>query len=284
MVSVKIMRARSIAAYVFIWFAMVSGARAASAALDVIPPAGGAPIHMHVTQTSTGPDGPQTTTIDFVLRRTGASTAALQQNSEVYPLALDAQGSVHPGDAAAAATEAGFADLLDALSTAHGVMGVLGAGDVPGWSAYIPLQTRSAPPGAPVPAASQSPRPGPPSAPPVMLPMQAVAANGGVNIDGAVETTLTSQGSSGQFRSRSRGGGGFGGRGGFGGARGGGGGDDSGGAPRDSGGPPVILDVHVTGRIVAGSLAHLTITKTRRIVIDGLTYTNVATSTFDVAH
>jgi hypothetical protein len=268
---------RTFAATIFSCFACVCVARAASAALDVLPAPGGAPAHLRVTQTMTGPDGPRTATYDVVLRRTSQTTAALQQNGDIDPLSVDVDGALHPGSVALASSEAGLHDLLDALNLAHGVMGVAGAGNRPGWTAEIPLPERS--------SFAQTPSPSPSAAPPLALPIQAVAGGGGIDIDGAVETTLEPPGSSDQpRRSHSRGGGfggGFGGRGGFGGSRGG---DDPGDeGPRGGGAPTIVLDVHVTGHIAAGALTRLAVTQTRRVVVDGLTYTNVATATFDLA-
>jgi len=216
-------------------------------------------------------------TADYMLRRTGPSTAALQQKSDVDALAVDAEGVLHPADAAPAANEAALDDLIDALNIAHGVLGVPGAGDKPGWSAEIAMPLHAAPlpvPSSPAPAKTPPPAP---DVPPLTLPMQAVAANGGTDIDGAVETTLSGPSAFEQHRESRSGRGGFGGRGG---PRGGGDEADRGG----SRGPnvPVILDLHVTGHIVAGSLTHLTIVQTRRVVLGGLTYTNVTNATFDV--
>jgi hypothetical protein len=117
-----------------------------------------------------------------------------------------------------------------------------------------------------------------------------------MDIDGSAETTLAGTATRGGQRSQrfhgmggggGFGGGGFGGRGGFGGGRGGDGG--AGDPPEDAAppaGPPaqMTLDVHVTGRIAHEALAHLTIAQTRRVVLDGLSYSNVATWTIDVVH
>jgi hypothetical protein len=120
-----------------------------------------------------------------------------------------------------------------------------------------------------------------------MLPVRAIAANGNgdLDIDGSVETSLAAAEPAATHRSQhSRGGGGFGGgfgaRGGFGGSRGGGDGDE----PSRSAAPSINLDVQVTGHIARNALTRMTITQARRVVLDGLTYTNVENWTIEAVH
>jgi hypothetical protein len=258
---------------------------AVSAAPDVVPAPGAPPLHLRVSVSGVAADGPRATTADFILRRTGLATAALQRDTDVTPLVVMPDGSLQltPG-----ATDPTLDDVLAALNSAHGVVGAAGAGSSGGWAGAIPLPRRAQPIGAPSPA----------PAPPLPVQIRAVASTGGIlDIDGSAETTLAgnASGKGGQRSQRFHGmggGGGFGGgRGGFGGGRGGGpgGGNSGGDDPPDDGGSPagppsaqMTLDVHVTGRIERQALAHLTIAQTRRVVLDGLSYSNVASATIDV--
>jgi hypothetical protein len=278
------MKVNRVATAAFVLLSVVFASAAASAAPDVIPAAGAPPLHLRVSVSSVAADGPRTTSADFILRRTGAATAALQRDTDVTPLVVTPDGSLQlsPG-----ASDPTLTDVLVALNSAHGVVGGAGAGGSAGWTGAIPLPPRAQPIGAP------SPTP----APPLPVQIRASASAGGVlDIDGSAETTLAGSASARGGGQRSQrfhgmgGGGGFGGRGGFGGGRGGGGpggGDDPPDDGRAPAGPPpaqMTLDVHVTGRIAHEALAHLTIAQTRRVVIDGLTYSNIATWTIDVVH
>jgi hypothetical protein len=262
----------------------VSAAQAADTGLDLIPAPSGSPIRLHVSQTIAGADGPQTTTTDIVLRRTGPTTVMLERNTDVSPLIIGGDGSLHL-DTTAAKREGDLGDLLVALNIGHGVTGVAGAGNRAGWTAQIAAPVRSLPVGA----AAPSPAPSP--AAPLMLPVRAIAANGNgdLDIDGSVETSLAAGEPAATHRSQhSRGGGGFGGgfggRGGFGGSRGGGDTFGDGDGPSRSAAPSINLDVHITGHIARNALTRMTITQTRRVVLDGLTYTNVGSWTIDAVH
>jgi uncharacterized membrane protein YgcG len=280
------MNSSTVAGVAFAWLAIVFASPRAEAALDLTPAPGGLPTHLRITQTSAGPNGPQTTATDLLIRRTGPSTAVLQRNTDFSPLIIGADGSLQPDPATPSAIDPDLAGLLWALNIAHGVIGVSGAGDRAGWTAHIPLPPRSALQNgatpAPAPAATAAP---------VLLPMRAMAAgnSGDLDIDGSIETTLTAPAAG--ERQRSRGGfggggggggfGGFGGRGGFGGSRGGG---DSAGPPRGPAAPPITLDLHIAGHVTRNALTHFLIAQTRRITLDGLTYENVGTAAIDVVH
>jgi len=269
------------------WFAPC-----AAAVLDIVPAPGAPAIHLRISSTVTAMEGPQTTADDIILRRTGPTTAVLQQNTGFTPLVIGSDGSLAIDPATPANGSAGLADILYTLNVAHGLLAATGAGDRAGWTAQI-----AAPPRSPVTSGS-APSPAPSASPaaPVLLPIRAVAAAGGdLDIDGSTQTSIvpprpsSSPGSSG---GRSRGGGGFGGLGGlggFGGGRGGFGGSRGGGGEGFAGarGPaalPVIVDLHVLGHVAHGTLTHLTIAQTRHIDVDGLTYSNTGSSTLDVVH
>jgi hypothetical protein len=279
------MNVRTAVGVAFACFAIASAAPGADAALDLIPAPGAAPMHLRVAQTIPGGAGPQMTTADVVLRRTGPGTVMLERNADVSPLLIGADGSLRP-DAGAAPREGDLDDILAALNIAHGVTGVAGAGNRDGWTGQIPLPVRSAPGDAPSPFSSPSP------AAPLLLPVHAVAVdgNGDLDIDGSVQTTLSASEPTTPHRSHSHGGfggggfGGFGGRGGFGGSRGEGDGSGEGEGPPRGAAPPIDLDIHVAGRLARNALARLTITQTRRVVLAGLTYTNVENWTIDAVH
>jgi hypothetical protein len=277
------MKVNPIAAAAFAIAGVAGFVSAVDAAPDVVPASGAAPIHFRVSLSSVAADGPRTTTTDFILRRIGPTSAALQRDTDVTPLVVAPDGSLQ---LPAGASDPELGAVLVALNAAHGIVGVAGAGTPSGWTGALPLPPRPAPIGAPTPAAAS----------PLVVLMRAAASMGGVlDIDGSAETKLANSapGSGGQRSQHFHG---MGGMGGFGGGRGGfgggprGGGD--GGDPSGDGGPPpgappsnqVTLDVHVTGRIVHDALAHLTIAQTRRITLDGLAYSNVGTWTIDVLH
>jgi hypothetical protein len=256
---------------------------AGAAGLDLVPVAGALPVRLNVSQTAAGPDGPHTTASTLELRRTGPASAVLQRNADLIPLVIDSDGTLRPADGTSGATlDPEAATLLSALNIALAVTGAPGAGAPTGWTAQIPAPQPRRQPGADddaVPASSPSP------AAPLLLPVRTIAAgtSGDLDLDGSVETTIAAPPAAArQQRSRSGGfgGGGFGGFGGRGGGRGGGYGGGE--APRGGGAPPVTLDVHVTGRIAHGALRRISIAQTRRVVIDGLTYTNVGNTTIDV--
>ena len=270
------------AGVLFACLAVAAAAQAADASLDLIPAPGGAPIRLHVSQTSPSSEGPPTSAT-IVLRRTGPATAVLEQNSDVSPLVVGPDGSLH-GDPAAVATRGGnLGDLLNALNIAHGVTSGVGAGNRAGWTAQIPAPVRSQPlDGARSPTDSPSP------SAPLTLPVRAIAfnSNGDLDIDGSVETSLSAPGSSSaaHHSQHSHGGGGFGGgfggRGGFG-SHGGGEADEP---PREAAPTPINLELHVTGHIAHDALTRMAIEETRRIVLDSLTYSNVGNWSIDIVH
>jgi hypothetical protein len=257
--------------FAFLFACLVAGyaAQAADASLDLIPAPGAAPIRLRFSQTSPGSEN-QPAPADIVLRRTGPTTAVVEQNSDVSPLVLGPDGSLHADPAATAARRGDLGDLLSAINIAHGVTGGAGAGNRAGWTAQIPAPDRPRPDGAPIPTETPSP------SPPLVLPVRALAlnSNGDLDIDGTVETSLSAPESSSTAHrwQHSPGGGGFGGgfggRGGFGGSR--------------DAATPVSLDVRVTGHIARNALTRMTISQTRRVVLDGLTYSNVGIWTIDV--
>jgi hypothetical protein len=273
-----------ITSFVLAGFAVFATSRAADAAFDVVPAPGAPPIHVRVTTTSAGADGPRTIDADLIVRRTGPASAVVQQNADITPVDVAPDGTLHAHAPAGATATGDLVDILAALNVAHDVTGAAGAGSRDGWTAAIPLPT--APAGAPE--------------VPLMVPMHAVAASGPADfdIDGTGETTIEAP--AGQRRQRARQGGFNGGFGGFGGGRGGFGGGPSGGGSPDGGPPggagdepggagepprarsPITLDLHVTGHVAHNALARMSVVATRRIVIGGLTYTNVGTSTIDV--
>jgi hypothetical protein len=276
-------------AIAFACLAFALALSAADAAPDIVPAPGGPPMHLHITQTSSGPDGPRTTTTDVVVRRTGPSTAALERNADVVPLSVDANGALRPDPAAVAGQAADVLDIVETLNIAHGVTGTAGAGSRSGWNAEIPPPSRPTAPSGPPPSFS-SPSPAATPSAPLLLPIRALALNAtDLDIDGSVETSLAPPAEVMHGSQHSHGGGGFGGFGGFGG-RGGFGGPRRGEGSGDFDGPPrgapapITLDIHVAGRLVRDALTRLTITQTRRVTLDGLTYTNVGTAAIDVLH
>jgi hypothetical protein len=219
--------------------------------------------------------------MDVVLRRTGPTTAALDRNTDIVPLLVDGDGSLRPPQASVATNDRGLGDLLAALNMAHGVTGVAGAGNRAGWTAEIPIPARLPPPAGP------SPSPSP--AAPLMLQVRAsaIGSNGDLDIDGSAQTSLVApEASEAPQRQHFRGGGGggFGGHGGFGGPRGGGDSDADYGPPRGPASTPIALDVHVSAHIARDALTRMTIVQTRRVEMEGLTYSNVGSCTIDVMH
>jgi uncharacterized membrane protein YgcG len=250
----------------------------AEAVLDIVPASSGAPVHLHVSRTTAGASGPQTTSVDVTVRRVGPANVVVQRNADVSPLSIGADGTLRLDPAAPTATDPKLVDLIAALNIAHSVTAAPNAGDRSGWTAQIPLPAPDVTAGG-VPSYGAPTTPSPP--PPLLLPIRAMAAGtgGDVDIDGSAETTLAPPAAA-PRPARSRGSGGFGrfgGRGDFsGGGRGGG---DEG--PRAPAAPPVTLDVHIDGRITHNALGHLIIAETRRVTLDGLTYTNVGTWSID---
>jgi len=265
---------------------LLAPAAVAAGTLDVLPAPGGAPARLHVAQTIAGPDGPQIITSAIELRRTGPGSAVIVKDGQLTPLVIDSAGALRPADASPQGTQdPSIVELLAALDVARAVAAAPDAGDRNGWTAQIPVPPRR-PPGAADDSGAPAPSPSP--AAPLQLPIRTIAANvtGAIDIDGSVETTLTAPASAArQQRSRSSGGfgGGMGGFGGRGGRGGGGYGGDSG-PVRGPAAPPVTLDVHVSGRIAHGALTHVMVAQTRRIIVDGLTYTNAGSWTFDAVH
>ncbi len=182
-----------------------------------------------------------------------ATSAVVQQNNDITPIDVAPDGTLHAHAPAGATATGDLVDVLAAINVAHEVTSAAGAGSRSGWT-----------------------------------------ADACARIDGTAETTIDTP--EGQRRQRARQGGFNGGFGGFGGGRGGSGGGRPGGGPPDGEGAddvasagdppracsPITLDLHVTGHVTRNALAHMSVVATRRIVIGGLTYTNVGTSTIDV--
>jgi hypothetical protein len=278
------MTMRSLGFLIVACLTSVSIALAAGSPLDIVPAVGGAPVHLRMSLVSADPQAPRIPLADVVLRRTGAATAVLQRGTDVTPLTVDVDGSLHLDPHNAPPNIAELTELITTIDIAHSVLGVTGAGDRNGWIAQVPAPVR-------IPVVVASPAPVRAPAPPMLLPMRAVASTGNSSdIDGSLEMVLAATPSApgatpqpqaqSQTPSRSRGGGG---RGGYGG-RGGGGYPSASGSEgaRGAASLPVTLDLHVSGHIASNALTHMTIAQTRRIQYDGQMYSNISTWTIDL--
>jgi hypothetical protein len=276
------MNSRILAIFIVVCLAGPATALAAGSPLDVVPAVGGAPVHLRLSLVSADPQAPRIPQADLVLRRTGAATAVLGRGTDITPLTVDVDGSLHLDPRNAPPNIAELTALVTTIDIAHSVLGVAGAGDRNGWIAQVPAPVH-------LPLVVPSPPPVRAPAPPMLLPMRAIAASGNsADIDGSLEMVLAAtpltpgtapqSPSPSQGQSRSRGGG----RGGYG--RGGGGYPSASGSEgaRGIASLPVTLDLHVSGHIANNALTHMSIEQTRRIQYDGQMFSNISTWTIDV--